>query len=139
MLTLVLSWVKRVTGLGSFAGVATILAGLVVGVGGLAAWLRDDAVRDCNAQWELEVTRRGAALRDAVAKQALQLKDAERKLTEALASAEAAKESERIALEKQRETIKSSKSCIECRIPNERIWLRRDRTSSPRSGSGAGS
>ena len=139
MIALVLEWVKKLTGLGSWAGMATLAVGLLVGVGGIAGWLREDALSDCNARWELEIAKRNASLRDAVSKAEIKLKGVELKLADALRDAEAAKISEAAALEKQRAETPQSADCSKCRVPNERIWLRRDRTGSARSSVSPGS
>jgi hypothetical protein len=139
MLSVVMGWFKKVTGLGQLTGVATILAGLMVGIGGLAAWLRDDAVKECNLGWELTHAKRTAGLKDQVEKQTLALKSLELKLTEAQADAERAREGEKVALEKQREAMPSTADCVKCRIPNERIWLRRSSGAPKASGGSPGS
>ena len=132
-----LKWITNVTGLGAWTGGVTIMVGLLVAVGGIAGWLREDALSDCNARWKLELATRNSVLKDEVAAAAIKMKGLELKLAEALREADVAKENERIALEKQRETVPQTTDCLKCRVPNERLWRRP--ASSTRGGINSGS
>lgn len=138
-MTLVLEWVKKLLGIGGLAGSLTLVAGVLVLIGAISNWLRDDAIKDCNASWKLVLTQRTAKLQTEATANALRVKELEQKLSEALADADAAKQSEKVALEKQRESIPENPDCTKCRIPNERIWLRRDGKAAARSSLRPGS
>lgn len=123
-----LEWVKKLTGLSAWAGTTTLVVGVLVAVGGIAGWLREDALNDCNVKWELQIAKRSAALKEQVANAEIAMKSLELRLAEALREAEVSKANETKALEKQRENTPQTADCAKCRIPNERIWLRRNQT-----------
>lgn len=137
----IVTWVSEALGLKKFLGTATIIAGVLVITSAAVAWLRDDATRDCNVQWELKVAKANQKLFDDIAMKAVLLQEVQEKLRVEKEAKEAALDQYRTALEKQRETIPLSKACTECRIPNERLWLRRATGSGTpdRSKSGPGS
>lgn len=119
----VLKWIWEKVG-GKWTGVATVVAGVLVLVSAATAWIKEDAVEVCNANWKLEIASKNAEATKAASKRESRIRDLESKLQVAGAAEEAkAKELENV-LEKQRETIPLSEACVACRIPNEHLWVR---------------
>jgi len=121
---LLLSWVKKLTGFGAWAGTATIVVGLVVAFSAAATWLREDAANDCDARWKLELSNLRAGALAAEAKQNRRIAELESKLGTKLSELEAVEKVKDDALDKQANSIPLSEACNVCRIPNESIWLR---------------
>lgn len=109
---------------GSF-GVLTAIGAVFLAVVSISAWLRDDAISDNNREWELKIAKRNQELHNKIGEQNLKLSELERKLLEADQALQAATELNRKALEKQRVSVPLSAACDACRIPNERLWLRK--------------
>ncbi len=119
----VLKWVwDKVAG--KWTGVATVVAGVLVLLSAATAWIKEDAVEVCNANWKLEIAGKNAEAAKAATRRESRIRDLESKLQAAGAAEEAkAKELENV-LEKQRDAIPLSEACMACRIPNEHIWVR---------------
>ena len=120
----IISWFSAALGLKKFAGTATLVAGIVVVFSTATAWLRDDALKDCNAAWELKLVKESKDLAAKVAARESSLAEMSLKLKELQGEKESALGKYQQLLEKQRASVPLSKACSECRIPNERIWVR---------------
>ena len=103
----------------------TTYAGIFLAATAALAWVREDAVRDTREGLKLEFVEANAKLKDEVSRRVRKVEDLQRILeaTEKEAALLLSKNQE--MLEKQRETIPLSQACTACRIPNERLWLRR--------------
>lgn len=123
------AWISEAIGLKKVFSVATIVAGVLVISSAAIGWLREDAVNDCNAQWELKLAKANGELKERLAKQEIAFADLQNKLRDVQVAEEASRNENLNLLEKQRETVPLSQACISCRIPNERIWVRRDKGS----------
>lgn len=134
----IFSWISKALGLSRFAGTATFVAGLLIIISAAAAWIRDDAVNDCNVAWELKLVKEQEKLKNELAARGLKLKELEEKLLLALQREEQVTGENSKLLEKQRERIPLSEACNACRVPNERLWVRPAGAPS-RSQSGPGS
>ncbi len=110
----------------SLTGPLTWLLGIAMVFGGAATWLREDAISDTNAKWELKASQAAIAAHNAVAEKQLIIERLTQKLVEKEnADVEKAKlDIENLA--KQSEEFPLSKECSLCLVPNERIWLRRN-------------
>ena len=119
----VLKWVwDKVAG--KWTGVATVVAGVLVLISAATAWIKEDAVEVCNANWKLEIASKNAEAVKAASKRESRIRDLESKLQAAGAAEEAkAKELENV-LELQRDKVPLSEACVACRIPNEHLWVR---------------
>ena len=136
-------WNPLSLGLGftKWAGAGTLVMGFLVGSSALAVWLRDDAIKDCNAAWELKIAKANNDLVTQLAAKQARITALEVRLAEGEAKASLEDIKRKEELEKQREQIALSKECDACRIPNERIWVRRpagDQTPNPAKRSEAG-
>lgn len=103
----------------------TTYAGVFLAATAALAWVREDAIRDTREAVKLEYAEQTIKLKDEVARRVKKSDDLQRILetTEKEAASLLAKNNE--LLEKQRETVPLSNACDQCRIPNERLWLRR--------------
>lgn len=129
---LILSKLKVLLGVTNLAGAATVVVGLVVALSAAAGWMREDAIKDCNAQWELKLAKANAELAKAVSLRDAQLTNLQEKLRLAQDAQAAAQVETSRVLELQREQIPLSEACMACRVPNEHLWVR------PTTGNPAG-
>lgn len=94
-----------------------------------ATYLAEDAKHRCDTNWELKLSQESLKLQQLAAERGTKITELESKLRES----EEQKQAEALAsakeLEKQREKVPLSKACNECRVPNDRIWLRGPKTS----------
>jgi len=111
-------------------GVLTAAGAVFLAIMSISAWIREDAIRDNDQAWELKIAKKNQELHNKVGEQNLKLAELERKLIEADQALAAATELNRRALEKQRVSVPLSEACTACRVPNERLWLRKP----PRTG-----
>lgn len=114
-----------ITGTSGFFGIGTLILGIIVALAAAASWMREDALNDCNTQWELKLAKANQELHNKIGEKNLKITALEKKLLEVDAALAAAVDLNRRALEKQRETVPLSDACTACRVPNERLWLRR--------------
>lgn len=124
-----LKTILKFLGLSSWTGYGTILVGGLMIMGAAATWLAEDAKSRCDTSWELKLSQESLKLQALAAERGTKITELEAKLKES----EEQKQAEALAsakeLEKQREKIPLSKACNECRVPNDRIWLRGPKTS----------
>lgn len=106
-------------------GVVTAIGAVFLAVVSISAYIRDDAISDNNREWELKIAKKNQELHNRIGEQNLKLMELEKKLVEADQALAAATDLNRKALEKQRVSIPLSEACTACRIPNERLWLRK--------------
>ncbi len=110
----------------SLTGPLTWLVGITMIFGGAATWLREDAIADTNAKWEIKASQAALIAHNAVAEKQLEIERLTKKLVEKEnADVEKAK-LDIESLAKQSEEFPLSEECRKCSIPNERIWLRRN-------------
>ena len=121
-------------GPGAF-GKLTMLLGLIISVSAAGAWLREDAKNDCNQEWELKIAKGNEKLTLELAAKRLRIEDLEQRLIQAANIIDATRSENVSLLEKQREATPQSQSCLACRIPSDRVWLRSDTRSRKGSGS----
>lgn len=120
-----LKWVSGLLGVSSWFGALTVVAGVVVAVTAAANWIKEDAVESCNVEWKGKLSAANVKLDKTVFDRSARIRELEEALaakSSELALAEQRKESE---LENQRDKIPQSEACVACRIPNERLWLRK--------------
>jgi len=106
-------------------GVLTAFGAFVLALGAVSAWIRDDAVRDTNAAWELKLTKAAQELHNKVGERNLKIQALEQKLVEVDQALAAAVDLNRKVVEKQRASVPLSEACNACRVPNERLWMRK--------------
>lgn len=106
-------------------GVLTAFGAFVLALGAISAWIRDDAVRDTNAAWELKIAKQNQELHNKIGEKNLKIQALEQKLVEVDNALAAAVDMNRKAVEKQRVSVPLSEACNACRVPNERLWLRK--------------
>jgi len=103
----------------------TFYAGVVLAFSAAAGWLREDAKNDARVEIRAEFSAMNETLlREAAARQK-KLDDLQRVLQTTEEEAARLQGENSKLLEKQRETIPLSEACTQCRVPNERLWLRR--------------
>ena len=113
----------------------TILAAFLMASGAAANWLRDDARNDCNAAWEIKLGKANEAVLLELAARQKKLDDLQRILAATEGEAARLDSENRKLLEVQRASVPLSNACLACRIPNERLWLRRPNPTTPAKGS----
>jgi hypothetical protein len=118
-----------VLGLGNVA----IVGGVLLAVGGAITWLREDAINDTNAKWELKASQAALAAHNEVQERQLLVEKLQRALAiKEIAENEKAKLDE-AELAKQATDFPLSPECMRCRVPNERLWLRGTPAVAPKS------
>lgn len=115
----------------------TTYAAVFLGATAALAWIREDAVRDTNAVWELKIVEQTAELKSEVARRVKKLEELQRILSATEMEAARLTKENSEHLEKQRETVPLSQACTACRIPNERLWLRVKPKAAPASVKGS--
>ena len=98
--------------------------GLVFVFGGAATWLREDAINDTNAKWELRVAQESLKANNAVQEKQLQVERLQKVLSLREKADEEKANADKEVLEKQAASFPLSPDCMRCRVPNERIWVR---------------
>src|SRR4029077_4944324 len=86
---------------GIFGGL-TFVGACILTMLAVATWLRDDAIKDNDAQWQLKLTKANQDLHTQIGERNLKLQKLEQKLAEVDQALAAAAEMNRKALEKQR-------------------------------------
>ena len=103
----------------------TTYAAIALGATAAVDWLRTDARNDERAVIAAEYAKQNADLKDEVARRVKKSEDLQRILQATELEAARLADENKQHLEKQRETVPLSQACTACRIPNERLWLRR--------------
>ena len=98
-------------------------------MGAAATWLAEDAKQRCDTNWELKLSQESLKLQKLAEDRGTKITELEQKLKDVEEKKVAEAETEKKELEKQREKVPLSKACNECRVPNDRIWLRGSKTS----------
>lgn len=111
-----------------------IFMGIGLVFGGAATWLREDAINDTNAKWELKVAIAAIVSHNEVQERQLKIERLEKTL--ALKEQEDVEKikADQEALSKQAADFPLSGDCTRCRIPNERIWVRGAKDLAGKSG-----
>jgi hypothetical protein len=110
-----------------------IVGGVLLAVGGAITWLREDAINDTNAKWELKASQAALAAHNEVQERQLLVEKLQRALAiKEIAENEKAKLDE-AELAKQATDFPLSPECMRCRVPNERLWLRGTPAVAPKS------
>jgi len=122
--------VLEAMGIKSVGTPLVILAGLVFSFAGAATWLREDAISDTNLKWEAKIAVERIAAHNALAEKQLDLERVQKQLAQKEASDDAKRESEQHLVDQQKVDFPLSPECMRCRVPNERIWVRRDQATS---------
>lgn len=120
MITSILGFlgIKKITTPLIFAGV------VLFGAAAAAAWMRDDAIQDCNMKWELRLTAETLALKTRAAEAQAAVDALATKLANTEAQLKEKHDAEKESLAHQKADFPLSADCAKCRVPNERIWLR---------------
>lgn len=129
-----LSTIMGFVGIKNLASPITWLVGISLIFGGAATWLREDAINDTNAKWELKLSQEALKAHNEVQEKQLVVEKLQAKLAlkEIEDVAKAKEDAE--ALAKQAVDFPLSPDCLKCRIPNERIWVRGAKDMAPKPG-----
>lgn len=128
----------------ALTGPIAILTGFALVFGGAATWLREDAIRDTDAKWELKLSQAELKAHNEVQEKQLAIERLQKTLAIKEKEGDEKAKADAEAIAKQAVDFPLSPDCLKCRIPNERLWVRRDegvaqKSSSPRPKAAPGS
>lgn len=134
---------KAAMGLKNLTGPLVWILGFIFISGGAITWLREDAINDTNAKWNLEVAKADATHKLEIGAKQIEVERLQtRLLLKEKADDDKAREDQEY-LDSQKAQFPLSPECSRCRVPNERIWVRGkqstsvERTSKPTSKPGS--
>jgi len=124
----IISTLLEAMGIKSVGTPLVILAGLIFSFAGAATWLREDAINDTNQRWEAKIAVERIAAHNALAEKQLDLEKVQKQLALKEQDDENKRKNDQAEVEKQKVDFPLSPECMRCRVPNERIWVRGDKT-----------
>ncbi len=116
--------IKSVLGISKLTTPLLILGGIVFSCAAAAAWMREDALKDCNASWELKIASETLALKNRAIEAQAKVTELAAKLQETEEKLKEKHNVEAESLAHARTEFPLSDACAKCRVPNERIWVR---------------
>lgn len=112
-------------------GVAIAAVSIFVVGGGLLVLTHEDAVRTCNAKWELSISEANLKREKDVGDANERIRVLEQSLVKVIEERNALQVDQVKILEKQREATPLSEDCTRCRVPWGRVWVRRGSKGGP--------
>ncbi len=115
----------------------TTYAAILVAFSAAAGWLREDAKNDARSEIRAEFQAANEKLLLENANRQKKLDIVQKVLLTTEEEAARLQAENKTLLEKQREAVPLSEACNLCRVPNERLWLRRPSHSPKATATGA--
>lgn len=139
-----LNFLKGFLNIKALTGPFAILMGFGLVFGGAATWLREDAINDTNAKWELKLSQAELKAHNEVQEKQLSIERLQKTLALKEKEGDEKAKADAEAIAKQAVEFPLSPDCLKCRVPNERLWVRRnegvaEKSSSPRPKAAPGS
>lgn len=123
MLKKLAGWGLGVTGLSSPFLLLVVATGLAMAAA--AAWMRDEALDKCNASWQIELALKNNEILALTRERDQMIAVKDREIAARMAAAESKAHEEAALLKEQANEFPLSLDCAKCRVPNERIWVRK--------------